>query len=415
MTKMSILAAANAAADEAVRAEASSARPATPISETDVAEMVGTLADKAREGKEGNAGASAFVFAEWEPRDRRAAEVAGAALERLRALGLSPTVENVKYGTREVPGRILVEYVDLAAGAQREETLRVHWVEDAREAWVNVGGEGADVRLTTGRSGDPIARFSTRALAVPVNDAAPFRLDFLVRAREREYEVGDFWSRSVAEVVTEVSQSIRPVSWTIPDLEAAALAAGLLVSFSYGLFEEGKLRQCAVVEFRRGERALKFAIEDVRLVTASDLAARALAGEWETLASAGPPLLPDRAPANVVAGSARDRAMGLTRFGEHVDSFKYVAPPGPPRIYPGDEAPVPDPVAGPQALTVPIAGEGFDPTRMTPVEALAHLPKLQAAAAEASAARTPTGSGATGAKVAKKTAPAGRTRKAASA
>jgi len=135
----------------------------------------------------------------------------------------------------------------------------------------------------------------------------------------------------------------------------------------------------------------------------------------------------DRAPASMVAGTARDLAMGITRPGEHHDAFRYVAPPGPPRIHPGDEAPVPPPassapvappvaapapvptVGGPQSLMVPIGGETFDPTRMTPVEAMTHVPALRAASRPAAESAPPKAAPAKA--KAKADSPGGRTRK----
>lgn len=373
MIRESILAEAAEAAAAAIRAEAATAHQATPIDAAEVEALVATLPDRAREGKAGDVGAISFVFTEWDPRNRHAAEVAGAARDRLVALGLNPTVEMIKVGLREVPGRLVIDYADLDAAAQLEAGLRVRWIEDARVLWTEIGGDGAEVREVVTRSGRSAARFSTRALAVPINDASPFRLDFLMRARERELDVEAYWLRRTEEAVAFVEGAIRPVRWTIAALEEAWARIGHgAVTYSYGLYEQGQLRQCAVVEFRRGDQALKFAIEDVREYRAEDLAKMVTEeGSWARTEGSGPPAMPDRADPRLVAGDARDRALGM-RGGGRRDDFKYVAPPGPPRIHLGDDAPVPMPCDLAHATPQQPKGAEIDTTRMTPVQAMAH-------------------------------------------
>jgi hypothetical protein len=381
--KESILAAAVAATQAAVQAEAATAHQATPIDTAEVEALVSTLPDRAKDGKAGDALATSFIFAEWDPRDHRKAEVAGAALERLTALGLTPAVETVKIGLRQIPGRIVVDYADLEAAAAKEAAARSSWIGEASVLWLQVGGEGAEVREVVARSGRTVARFSTRALAVPVNDATPFRIDFLLRNREREVEIDAYWLREVDEAVAFVEGAIRPVRWTVAGLEAAWAPHGF-VSYSYGLYEGGQLRQCAVIEFRRGDQTHKVAVEDVRSYKAEDLAAKvASEGAWEAMPGAGAPAMPDRVDARIVAGDARDRELGIKQHPGQRDEFKYVAPPGPPRIHLGDDAPIPMPGDAPKSHEALPAGAP-DPHRMTPTQAvLTDRPRAAKAAKKA--------------------------------
>src|SRR5262249_43152693 len=146
MIRESILAAAVEATAEAVRSEAATAHQATPIDVAEVEALVATLPARAREGKAGDVGAASFIFAAGGPRNRHAAEVAGAAKERLGALGLHPSVETVKIGLRAVPGRIVIDYDDLDAAAREEAATRSRWIDEARRLWTEIGGEGAELR-----------------------------------------------------------------------------------------------------------------------------------------------------------------------------------------------------------------------------------------------------------------------------
>jgi len=359
-----LLGAAVKAVQEAMLTEAATAARATPIDEAEVAALVATLPEKARAGKTGDPGATSFLFHEWEPRNRRAAEIAGAARDRLAALGLVVAVENVRVGLREIPGRLSIDYQDLEAAARAEEAMRADWVSRARELWATVGGEGADVRELVARSGSVVARFSTRGLAVPRNDATPFRLDFLLRARERELEVEGFWRRSVKEVVASVDDTLRPVRWTIPDIEAAWQRVGGLVTFSYGMFTDHGLRQCTVLELRRGSSAHKIAVEDVRTLTVDEIVALAeREGPWARGETAAPPLAqPDPVDPRVVAGAARDQAVGLGPPDQR-DVFRYVAPPGPRRVHVGDTVPVEEMVDGAPAKDPGILPPTEQPTQ----------------------------------------------------
>ena len=265
-----------AADHEATEAAQSAARlPPIEIPPSAVEAVLATLRDRAVAGKKVDPAAPGFVLAAWDPTDRHAAALHTAVDVQLRTLGFSPRVLRDQDRPGVSPKAIELDYDDLHAVAQLERERRAAWIEEALAAWRVKAGPTAAIDEIAG--GVTTVRFSTTAICVPPEDIAPIVRDAVPRMRL--WESDSRWShRPAGEVVAEAVAALRPLAWTLEEIDRLwRERGGASVTSSRGLYREGDMLRVVTVIFSPpgdGE-ALTYDVDDLYALPAAEVVAKA--------------------------------------------------------------------------------------------------------------------------------------------